>query len=186
MSSQTCRRWLTPALICVGLALAACSQEAGESGEPDMTIENGVQVSLEYTLKLDDETVVDSNVGEEPWTYTQGAGEMIPGVEKGVVGMTIGEAKEITVSPEDGFGEVIPDAIREVPKTEIPEGAMQLGAELQGQGPGGEVIRARVTEIRDETVMVDFNHPLAGQTLHFTVKVVDAQQGSTLITPAAE
>ena len=184
MSSQTCRRRLTLALICVTLALAACSREAGETGEPEMTIENGMHVSLEYTLKLDDETVVDSNVGEPPWTYTQGAGEMIPGVEKGVVGMKVGETKDITVSPEDGFGEVFPEAIREVPKGEIPEGAMQLGAELQGQGPSGEVIRARVTEIRDETVMVDFNHPLAGQTLHFSVKVVDVERGSPLATPA--
>lgn len=137
------------------------------------TVEVGKQVSLEYTLTLDDNTVVDTNVGRDPLTYTQGNGQIIPGLETALQGMTVGESKNVTVSPPDGYGEVNPQAFQEVSKQSIPPDALKVGTQLQGKDPSGRIVRPRVSAINEDTVVLDFNHPLAGQTLHFDVKVVD-------------
>jgi FKBP-type peptidyl-prolyl cis-trans isomerase SlyD len=138
-----------------------------------MTIRNGCRVSLEYTLTLDDGTVVDTNVDGEPLIYTHGEGQIIPGLERALEGLAIGARHAVEVGAEDGYGPTRLEAIQEVPLDRIPEGARKVGAGLQGQTDEGAVVQARVTEVKDETVVVDFNHPLAGETLHFQVKVLD-------------
>lgn len=143
-----------------------------------MTIESGTRVSLEYTLKLEDGTVVESNVGGDRLSYVHGRGEIIPGLEKGIEGMTSGEEREVRVAAEDAYGPVHAEAIQEVPKDRVPDEACKAGAQLQGQTPDGEVFVGRVTDVKDDTVVVDFNHPLAGETLHFHVKVVGVESAS--------
>jgi FKBP-type peptidyl-prolyl cis-trans isomerase SlyD len=176
------------------LALAgavACTGETENQGEPEkgaeiMTIAAGTSVSLEYTLKLDDETVVESNVGATPLTYTHGDGSIIPGLERELEGLVVGDVKDVVIAPADGYGPLHDEAVQEVPLEQIPENARHAGAVLQGQSPDGGVVRARVTEVKDATAVVDFNHPLAGQTLHFAVKVLDIQKVAPAIEKATE
>ena len=135
------------------------------------TVSNGKVISLEYTLKLDDNQVFDTNVGKAPFTYTQGTHQIIRGVENAVEGMTVGEAKHVEVPPADGYGSKDLTAVQEVPKTNVPE-AIQVGAQLQGKTASGKVVRPIVKEIKADTVVLDWNHPLAGKTLFFDLKVV--------------
>ncbi len=136
-------------------------------------VSKGKKVSIEYTLKLKDGTVVDTNVGKAPLTYIQGSGQIIPGLEKALEGMKVGESKHVVVPPEEAYGEVNKDAFLEVKKDRIPKEALRVGAYLQGRGPKGESVIARVSEIKKDTVVLDFNHPLAGKTLYFDVKILD-------------
>ena len=136
-----------------------------------MTISKDKQVSIEYTLKLDDDSVVDTNVKGDPLTFVFGSGKIIPGLEKELEGMKVGDNKKVTVSPEEGYGESNPKALVEVEKDKIPEGALKVGAMLQGQSAEGAEVYARVSEVRESTVVLDHNHPLAGKTLHFDVKI---------------
>ena len=100
---------------------------------------------------------------------------MIPGLERELTGMKIGGEKNVTVKPEDGYGPVSKDAFQEIPKEKLPADGLKVGAMLTGQGPQGQPIQARVHEIKEKTVVLDFNHPMAGKTLNFDVKVVDIQ-----------
>lgn len=151
-----------------------------------MDVSTGKQVSIEYTLTLEDETVVDSNVGAKPLTFIQGSHNIIPGLESALDGMKVGESKQVTVTPEDAYGFVNEDSISEIEKTYIPEDSLKVGAVLQGQSPDGRVIIARVVEIMEETVMLDYNHPLAGKTLNFDVEIMDVQNGPKQVIPEAD
>jgi len=136
------------------------------------TVSNGKVISLEYTVKLEDNQVVETNVGNAPFTYTQGTKQILRGLEKAMEGMTVGEAKHVVVPPEDGFGSKDLTAVQEVPKNNVPEG-IKVGAQLQGKDVSGKAVRPIVKEIKDHTVVLDLNHPLAGLTLFFDVKVID-------------
>lgn len=138
-------------------------------------IADGKQVSLEYTLTLEDKSKVDSNVGKDPLVYVQGAHDIIPGLEKQMVGLKVGESKKIEIVPEEGYGPVDPKRKQEVEKTKIPEDARKVGAKLTGQGPDGRMVFAQVTEVKDSTVIVDLNHPLAGKKLFFDIKVLKVE-----------
>ena len=91
----------------------------------------------------------------------------------------MGDTKKVEVSAEEGYGALDPNRVEEVPKEDIPEEARAVGRKLRGRGPNGEVIFAQVKEVKDETVMVDFNHPLAGQKLFFAVKVLKVEGGES-------
>jgi FKBP-type peptidyl-prolyl cis-trans isomerase SlyD len=136
------------------------------------TVSNGKVISLEYTVKLDDNQVVDTNVGTAPFTYTQGANQIIRGVENAVEGMKVGETKHVVVPPEDGFGSKDLTAVQEVPKKNVPK-EIKVGSQLNGKDASGKPVRPIIKEIKDDTVVLDLNHPLAGKTLFFDVKVVD-------------
>lgn len=142
------------------------------SGYAQDMIGEGKRVSLEYTLTLADQTVIDTNVGKDPLVYTHGAQEIIPGLEKQLIGLKVGDTKNVEVAPAEGYGEVDPNRVQEVPKENVPEEAWGVGKRLQGQGPDGQMMFAEVTEVKENTVVVDLNHPLAGQTLFFAVKVL--------------
>ena len=141
-----------------------------------MVVEEGKQVSIEYTLSFDDGDEVDSNVGSDPLTYVQGAQQIIPGLEEALEGMQVGETKDVTIRPEDGFGDLSENAVQEVDKSIVPEEARKVGTQLQGRDDSGGVVNAHVTDVKDETVVLDLNHPLAGKTLHFNVKVLDIKE----------
>lgn len=138
------------------------------------TVSKGKVISLEYTVRLDDSQVVDTNVGKAPLTYTQGAHQIIRGVETAVEGMAVGEAKHVIVTPADGYGARDLIAIHEVPKKNVPKD-IKVGMQLHGKDSGGHVVRPIVKEIKDDTVLLDFNHPLAGKTIFLDVKVVDVR-----------
>lgn len=160
------------ALACMcltGTPLHAENQKAAGA----QVVSKGKQVSLEYTLKLDDKNVLESNVGREPMTYTHGSQEIVPGLEKALEGLAVGDKKHVTVKPADGYGEVDPKAFQEVKKSQVPEKAWKVGAELEAKSPDGQSMFLRVTEVKADSVVLDFNHPLAGKTLYFDVKVLD-------------
>jgi FKBP-type peptidyl-prolyl cis-trans isomerase 2 len=136
------------------------------------TVSNGRVISLEYTVKLEDGQPVDTNVGQDPLTYTHGANQIIRGVEAAVEGMEVGQTKQVVVSPTDAYGDRDPNAVHEVPKAKVPQEA-KVGTMLHGKDAGGREIRPTVSAIKDDTVVLDFNHPLAGKTLHFDLKVVN-------------
>lgn len=138
------------------------------------TVSKGKVVSLEYTVKLDDNEVVDTNVGKDPLTYTQGTNQIIRGVETAVEGMMVGQAKHVIVTPTEGYGSHDLTAVHEVPKRNVPEN-IKVGMQLHGKDTAGKVVLPTVKEIREDTVLLDFNHPLAGKTLFFDVKVLDVQ-----------
>ncbi len=145
---------------------------SGETAEIIETqIREGSQVALEYTLSDETGAVIESNKGKQPLSYIHGKSQIIPGLEKELSGMKVGEEKKIQVKPEDGYGPVNPDAFQEIPKDKLPPEALKVGTMLMAQGPKGEGVPVRVHEIKDMTVIMDFNHPMAGKTLSFDVKV---------------
>lgn len=164
--------------ILVGFFLAllfqpAYSADDAKGDKKDMTISEGMTVSIEYTLTLEDKTVIDSNVGAEPLTYVQGNRQIIPGLEKELMGLKVGDSKDVTVTPQEGYGPVNEEAFVEVNKEQLPEEAWKVGSQVQGRGPQGQVVRGKVTKINGDKATIDFNHPLAGKTLLFAVKILD-------------
>jgi FKBP-type peptidyl-prolyl cis-trans isomerase 2 len=145
---------------------------AEEKADAGATITDGKQVSLEFTLSLDDKTKVQSNVGQEPMVYQHGAHQIIPGLEKQLTGLKVGETKHVEVSPEEGYGPVDPKRTQEVEKNKIPEEARKVGAKLTGRGPQGQMMYAEVKEIKGDMAVLDLNHPLAGKKLIFDIKVL--------------
>lgn len=143
--------------------------------EEAKVITEGSKVSLEYTLNIEGGETVDSNAGDEPLVYTQGNQEIIPALEQELQGLAPGDEKQVTLEPEDAYGTVDPDAFREVPLEQIPEDARNEGQLLVMQDQQGNQQQIKVSEIRDDTALLDLNHPLAGKTLQFDVKVVDVQ-----------
>ncbi len=166
---------------CAILFLSAACASAGDTkkGASAMTVSNGKQVTLEYTMKLDDQSVVDTNVGGEPLKVTQGRHEVIPGLEKALEGMTVGEKKKVTVAPTEGYGSVDPNAFQEVDRKMVPAEAQKVGAQLEGKTTDGKTVYPRISEVKNDTVVLDFNHPLAGKTLHFDVKVLEVAQATS-------
>ena len=154
--------------------IALGHQEDIQSGTK--SISPGKKVSLEFTLILDDGTHVQSNVGQEPMVYTHGAQQIIPGLERQLLGMRVGERKRIVVLPEEGYGPVDPKRTQEVEIDKIPEEARKVGAKLTGRGPQGQMMYAEVKEIKGDTAVLDLNHPLAGKKLTFDVKVLKVEQ----------
>lgn len=142
-----------------------------------MIVTRGTVVSVEYTLRLDDKQLYESNVGDVPLIYTHGTHEIISGLEKGLEGMSVGETKLVTVSPVEGYGEMQPEGFFEVSKDRVPVEALIIGTKLEGEAPDGTSVFPRVAEIREDIVVLNLNHPLAGMTLHFDVKVLDIQEG---------
>lgn len=135
-------------------------------------IKAGSLVSLEYTLSDDKGKVIESNKGKGPLKYTHGKGQIIPGLEKELAGMKAGQQKKVRVKPEEGYGPVDPRAFKEFPRDEIPADGLKVGAQLFAQNPQGQSMPVRVREIKEKTVIIDFNHPLAGKILLFDVKVL--------------
>ncbi|MBI2152958.1 MAG: peptidylprolyl isomerase [Candidatus Rokubacteria bacterium] len=158
----------------LGLALGVAEAQPQEQGRSP-AIENGSKVQLEYTLKDDGGKVLDSNRGQEPLMYTQGQQQIIPGLEKALNGMRAGDEKKVTVKPADAYGEVDPRALTEVPKDMLPPDALTVGTELVAQSQGGGRRIVRVKEVKEKTVVIDLNHPLAGKTLFFDVKVLGVE-----------
>lgn len=142
-----------------------------------MAIEANQIVSIEYEVR-DGETVVDSNVGGAPLVFMFGKGQIIKGLEDGIVNMTAGEKGDILVDPANAYGELDEDATQEVPKDQFSGIDLELGMTLYGQGEDGATVQVIVKEINEETIIIDFNHPLAGKALMFSVTVNTVRDAS--------
>ena len=134
---------------------------------------------MEYTLKLDTEELIETNVGKGPIQFTQGSHQIIMGLENAVEGMKVGEKKQVTVQPKDGYGESDTRLIQEVPIEKIPEDLRKVGLFLNSRGPGGREYRSMVKEVNDKIVVLDFNHPLAGKILVFDIEILDVKSPDT-------
>lgn len=140
---------------------------------PGSQVQDGSIVSIEYTLTGDDGKVIDTSAGKEPLTYIHGAGQIVKGLEQELNGLKVGDQKKVSVKPEDGYGMPSEKAFQEIPREKVPTEAQKAGATLMMKSPDGRAIPIKIAQVKEKTVVVDFNHPLAGKTLHFDVKVKD-------------
>jgi FKBP-type peptidyl-prolyl cis-trans isomerase SlyD len=142
-----------------------------------MNIVDNVYVAFDYRLTLDSGEEVDRSPDNQPLGFIIGSGQLIPGLEKGMMGMTVGDRSKISVEPEEAYGQVNPELIGDVPRSHFP-GEMELkpGMMFQSQGPNG-MLSANIKEIKnDNMVVIDLNHPLAGKILHFDVNIVEVRE----------
>ena len=139
-------------------------------------VENQI-VSIEYEVK-DGDKVVDSNVGGNPLVFMFGKGQIIPGLESGIANMNIGDKAEVNVAAADAYGEYNDEAKQEVPKDQFDGIDLEVGMSLYGQGEDGGTVQVTVKEIGEETVIIDFNHPLAGKALVFNVSINNIREAS--------
>jgi FKBP-type peptidyl-prolyl cis-trans isomerase 2 len=148
---------------------------AGSSFAADATIAAGKKVKFDYTLTVDGQ-VVETTQGKQPLDYIHGQNQIIPGLEKQMEGMKVGDSKKIIVKPEDGYGPVMKEAFREFEKSKLPKDVEpQVGMMLELKDAEGNAYPAAISEVKEKTVMLDFNHPLAGKELSFDVKVVSVE-----------
>lgn len=139
-----------------------------------MQVKSGDVVRVHYTGTLEDGSQFDSSVGRAPLEFTVGAGQMIAGFDTGVVGMAVGEKKTILIDPDHGYGQKDPTAIIEFPSSNIPEGmAVEVGMKLNLQNQYGQPVPVVVMEVKEEVIIMDANHFLAGKDLTFDVEIVE-------------
>jgi len=129
-------------------------------------------VNLDFTLQLDDEQIVATSEDQEPLVFLQGHSQIMPALQQALIGMSVGDEKDVVVAPADGYGEWDSDAFELVPlDTFPPEVELTQGMGLKMRDQTGQVHKVHVSDIRPDGVMLDFNHPLAGETLYFRVKI---------------
>jgi peptidylprolyl isomerase len=135
---------------------------------------SGDTVRIHYTGTLDDGTEFDSSAGRDPLEFALGSGQVIAGFDNAVDGMAVGEKKSVTIPPAEAYGERHEQLVQEVPKSALPEEiSPQVGMQLQSQSPEGNVMNLVVTDVSEESITVDANHPLAGQALTFAIELVE-------------
>ena len=138
-------------------------------------IEQGKTVKFDYTLTVDGQTV-DTSKGKEPLEYVQGSGSIIPGLEKQMVGLKEGDSRKFSIAAKDAYGEINPELLQEVPKSVFPPDLeLKKGMMVPLQNNDGKPIPAMVEEVKEESVVFNFNHPLAGKDLLFDVTVVEVK-----------
>lgn len=135
---------------------------------------SGDTVRIHYTGKLEDGTQFDSSEDRDPLEFALGGGQVIPGFDSAVEGMTVGDTKSVTIQPEEAYGPRHDQLIQDVPRNQLPDDMTPaVGMELQAQNETGEVMRFAVTAVDDESITVDGNHPLAGKALAFDIELVE-------------
>ncbi len=133
----------------------------------------GKTVSIHYTGTLADGSTFDSSEGRDPLTFEMGSGQIIPGLENALTGMAVGDTKTVTIPAAEAYGDHNPQAVQQVPRDAVPDNIpLDLGTQLQVQTQDGRALPVVVTEVTDEHVLLDANHPLAGKDLTFAVEVV--------------
>ena len=142
-----------------------------------MSIKNGDSVSLDYEGKLEDGTIFDSSKHGDhshPLNFKVGANMVIPGFEKAVIGMKVGEKKTFTINPKEAYGEIREEFKKKIPRSALPkEGNPEVGMVLALATPTGEQFPARICEVNKEDIVIDLNHPLAGKKLIFDIKILE-------------
>ena len=136
-------------------------------------------VRFEYKLTDDKGEVLDQSEKGEPLAYMHGHGQIVPGLEAKMEGKAAGDAFDAVVAAEDGYGTHEADGVFKIPTAKLPPGVKpEVGMELASRSPDGHVLRFRLTEVNDDHVVADANHPLAGKTLHFAVKIADIRDAT--------
>lgn len=146
-----------------------------------MKIEANARVVLDYTLKDDKGALLDASDGEdgEPIVYVHGYGMLVPGLEAALVGLEAGATKTVTVSPEEGFGDRDEELVLEVDRSDFPNPKkIAVGDEVVAESPDGDEVPMRILEVKTDSVIVDANHPLAGRTLVYDVKVKEVAKAT--------
>ncbi len=143
-----------------------------------MKIQDDAYVAIDYILTLDDGKVVDSSETGEPLPFIMGAGMIVKGLEDALRGKEVGYSERITVESEDGYGEVQPDLLQEMPRDRFPDDMeMNTGMIFEAETPHGPV-NFQVSEVKDDVIIADFNHPMAGRRLHFDIKVAEVREAT--------
>jgi len=135
-------------------------------------IEAGKKVKMNFTMKSEG-TILESTEGKEPFEFIFGKDPMIPGVEEALKGLKVGDKKELSLTPENAFGPVNPKAVVEFPRSQFKEKKIEAGMVFNGQGKGGVPLQGTVKEVKKNTVVLDFNHPLAGKHLDLDFEVIE-------------
>ena len=140
--------------------------------------QTGKAVSVHYVGTFDDGTEFDSSRSKgEPLTFQVGAGQVIPGFDNAVANMSVGETLDIRLEPSDAYGDINPEAFQDVPKTMFPDDfEFKVDEIVQGQQPNGQPFRARIAAFSDDSVNLDFNHPMAGKALNFNLELVSVAE----------
>lgn len=156
----------------VALIITVCGMQT--EGEAQM-ITAGRSVSMDYTLTVDNQ-VVDTSVGKEPLTYTQGSQMIIPGLENALEGLEPGAEKTVVVAAKEAYGEINPEAVVEIEKEKLQsDETPKAGMVLQMQTNTGQPMIGTVKEVKENVLVIDFNHPLAGKDLTFDVKIIEVK-----------
>jgi peptidylprolyl isomerase len=151
-------------ILMVGVMMTGCTAAQAKNGDT---------VQVNYTGKLADGTVFDSSVGREPLEFTLGADQVIPGFEKAVFGMKVGEKKTVTIPVDEAYGPRLDDLVGELPREKLPSDLTpEVGQQLVMTRPDGGKVIVTITGVSDNTVMIDANHPLAGKDLTFEIELV--------------
>jgi len=144
-----------------------------------LLIGDNLVVSMHYTLKDDEGNVIDSSAGAEPLTYLHGAGNIIPGLEKALVGKVQGDSMEVKVEPAEGYGDMVPELIQVIDKSAFQDvETIEPGMEFQAQSPDGQLRRIVVRAVEGDEVTIDGNHLLAGMDLHFAVEITAVREAT--------
>lgn len=146
--------------------------------EENLRVGNNIVVSLDYVLTLDDEKEIDRSEENEPLEYLHSFNNIIPGLEKELVGLEIGDEKQVIVQPEQGYGERDPNSVADYERSVFPSSReLEIGTPIMMRDKeSGESFQAYVAELDDESVRLDFNHPLAGETLYFKVRIAGLRE----------
>ncbi len=146
-----------------------------------MKIADNCVVSMHYTLTNEQGEEIDSSTSREPLTYLHGAQNIVPGLEKALTGLEASATAKVFVQPEEGYGLVVPEAIQTIPSEAFGElEDLQPGMQFEAQGPEGQIQRIIVKEITEEGILVDANHPLAGQVLVFDIEITDVRKATAV------
>lgn len=141
-----------------------------------MKIVQGATVSITYTMSFENGDIISSNQGESPLSFVQGRHEIFQGLELHLDGLEDDAATTVSLTPDQAYGHVNPDAVVTVPVDQLPEDAREAGAVVETRDSGEQVMTGEVTGIVDGSATIDFNHPLAGKTIRFDIKVVSVTQ----------
>jgi FKBP-type peptidyl-prolyl cis-trans isomerase SlyD len=142
-------------------------------------IAKGMVVSMTYTLTNAEGEELDKAGAHEPFAYLHGSGNIIPGLEEALEGLTKGDAKTVTVEPKNAYGEVNPALRLKVPRTQFPKDeVLAPGMRFHSEMPDGQIMAFTILQTDADNVLVDGNHPLAGQTLTFDVAIVDVRNAT--------
>ncbi|MCA9395696.1 MAG: FKBP-type peptidyl-prolyl cis-trans isomerase [Candidatus Omnitrophica bacterium] len=140
-------------------------------------IADGMRVKLHFSLKVDGQEI-QSTYEQQPFEYTQGSKEVFPAMQKNLEGLSVGDEKNILLKPEEGFGQPKSELVIQAPKDRFEPASLQVGAVVSTKNQDGTSSRAHIKGIHDDTVTLDFNHPLAGKTLNFDVQVLEISGAS--------
>ncbi|MFI1917108.1 peptidylprolyl isomerase [Nocardia sp. NPDC020380] len=143
-----------------------------------MVIDSDKVVSIEYTLTDDADEVLDTSVGDTPLVYLHGADNIVPGLERALHGKTVGDEVNVVVEPEDAYGEFEAELVSVVDRSMFDLDELEAGMQFEAEAPDGETQVVTIVDVDGDDVTIDGNHPLAGQRLHFAVKVVDVRDAT--------